>query len=52
MVSSMDIALGNMKAYKRLLGIAYVMTIIDISCNSIDYCSHLPSLAMLKMLMT
>ena len=48
-VTRIDIALGNMKAYQRLLGIVSVMTIIDIYCNFTDYCPHLPSLTMLKM---
>ena len=32
-VTRMDIALGGLKAYQRLIGILSVMTRIDISCN-------------------
>ena len=51
-VARMDIALGNLKVYQILLGILSVMDRIDTSCNFIDYCLHLPSLTMLKMLLT
>ena len=51
-VAWVDIGLGNMKAYQRLLGIVSVMKRIDISCNFTDYCPHLPSLTMLQLLLT
>ena len=44
--------LGNLKAYQRLLGIVFVMTRIEISCNFTDYCPNLQSLTMLQMLLT
>ena len=47
-VARMDIALGNLKTYQRMLGIVS----INIYCNFTDYYLHLPSLNMLKMLLT
>ena len=48
----LDIALGNLKAYQRLLGIVSVMNRINIYCNRNYYFYHLPILTMLQMLIT
>ena len=51
-LARMDLALGYLKEYQRLLWIVSVMMIIDISCNFKYYCPRLPSLTMLKMFLT
>ena len=52
LVARMDIILGNMKMYQRLLGIVSVMTIINISCYFTDYCPHLTRFTMLQIFLT
>ena len=51
-VTSMDIALNNLKLHQRLLGVVSVMRRIKISFNFTDYCPRLPSFTMLQIFLT
>ena len=48
----MDNSLGNLNLYKILPGIVSVMKIFEIYCYCKYYCSRLPRLTMLRMLLT
>ena len=52
LVASMDISLGNIKAYQKLLGVVSVITRIYITSNYKYYCSRLPRLTMLQILLS
>ena len=52
LVASMDISLGNIHSFDKLLGVVYVITRIYITSNYNYYCSRLPRLTMLQILLS